>query len=115
MTYFFVEREQEQALQLGSHRKMISYIMAALSGVGNMTITALINTLTNLWPINVTRALAATVVVETEWSGASATGNRIALKFASSPIAGTDNSFELEKLAVAMKPVTHLPVRGSAT
>lgn len=112
-TYFFVNHEQEMALQLGAHRKMLSYFTALLNGTGNITIQALCNILTNAWPLSVTRALAAQAVSDTEWPGGSATAQRIAFKFASSPTTGTDNGFQLEKCVATLKPVTHLPVRGA--
>jgi hypothetical protein len=113
-TYFFVNHEAEMALQLGAHRKMLAYLTAQVSGVGTVTITPLINTLTNPWRFSCNRTLALDPKFDLEWTGASATGQRMAFKVSSSPIAGTDNSFQLTKLVAAMRPNVHLPVRGAA-
>lgn len=114
-TYFFVNHEAEMALQLGAHRKMLSYLTAFISGVGDVTITPLINNLANPWPLTCVRALTLSPNFDLEWAGGSATGQRIAFKIASSPLAGTtDNSFTLQKLVATLKPATHLPIRGAA-
>lgn len=79
-TYFFVNHEQEQALQLGSHRKTLCYLTAFISGSGDVTITPLINSLTNPWPLTAARTLAASPTADLEWTGGSATGQRMAFK-----------------------------------
>lgn len=113
--YFFVNHEQEMALGLGAHRKMLAYLMAFISGVGTVTITPLCDTLSNAWPLVCSRTLNANPTFDMEWAGGSATAQRMAFKIASAPLAGqTDNSFNLDKLIAVLKPVKHLPVRGSA-
>lgn len=114
ITYFFVNHEAEMALQLGAHRKMLSYLMAQVSGVGNITITPLVNTITNPWRLVCVRALSLDPKFDLEWAGANVTGQRMAFKVESSPITETDNSFSLTKLVAAMVPNKHLPVRGAA-
>ena len=117
VTYFFVNHDQEMALQLGGHRKMLAYLAAYVSGFGVVTITPLVNNLQNPWPLTCVRSLVASPNFDLEWAGGSATGQRIAFRVASAPVAPglTDNSFSLSKLVAALKPAGRLPVRGSAT
>jgi hypothetical protein len=112
-TYFFVTHDLEEALQLGSGQKMLQYFTAFVAGLGTLTITPLINALTNAWALTGTRTLSAAPVNDLEWAGGCATGYRIAFKLASSPITGTDNWFNLQKIVAGMKLATHRPIRGS--
>ena len=123
-TYFFVTHDQEQALAwhdgqgkphpLGAGRKLLQYLAAYASGTGNLGITFLCNSLANPWPLTVTRALVANPTTDLECGGGSAIGNRIAVQFASSPVAmATDNGFNLQKVMVWMKAAVHLPIRGT--
>lgn len=85
-THFFTPGEIEAALQLGGFRHLIEYLSANVSGVGNVVVTPYINTLTNPWPLTVTRALSADPHFDIEWGAANITGNRVAFKFASVPV-----------------------------
>jgi len=112
-TYFFVSREQEQGLQLGSHRKVVTYLQAFVAGIGNLTISAYPDALSNQWPLQCVRAAIQNPTHDLEWGGGNAQGGRIAFKFTSSPSSGTNNSFQLSKVVVALRPATRMPVRGS--
>ena len=113
-TFFFVSHEAEQALQLGAHRKMLSYFMAQLQGVGQIVITALCNNLSNPWPLVCLRTLTPLPNFDVEWAGGNVQAQRIAFKLASVPMAsGTDNSFLCQKLVAAIRPAAHMPVRGA--
>lgn len=81
VTYFFVNHGQEAALQLGAHRKMVSYMTAFAYGVGYVTISALIDGLGNAWPLSAKRQLAVAPKFDLEWPGGCATGQRIAFQF----------------------------------
>ena len=87
-TYFFPSHEQEQMYQLGSQRKQLQYFQFLVSGTGTMTVTALVNNLENPWPLSCVRTMGPNPDYDQEWPGASATGQRIAFKFASSPQGG---------------------------
>lgn len=113
-THFFVPPELEGALRLGSHMKMLSYLTAIVSGVGNLSIVPLINKLTRAWALNCQRVLGADPDYDLEWSGGSASGQRIAFRVSVAPLAGTDNYFSLSRFVPSMKANTHLPVRGVA-
>lgn len=113
-THFFVPPELEGALRLGSHMKMLSYFTAVVSGVGTLSITALINKLTRAWALNCSRTLSADPNYDLEWSGGSASGQRLAFRVSVAPITGTDNYFSLSRMVPSMKANTHLPVRGAA-
>lgn len=45
-TYFFLHHELEQAMQLGSHRKLFHYLTTFVEGVGTLSLTAYVDTLT---------------------------------------------------------------------
>lgn len=119
-TYFFPDRIQEAMLRdaqgqpLGAHRKLLQYLTAFISGTGLINITAYPQSLSNPWPLTCQRTLAAAPTYDLEWTGGSAMGQRIAIKFASAPNGGTDNGFNLQKVMCALKAVRHLPVRGAA-
>ncbi len=129
-TYFFVTHEQEQALHcqnakgemvpLGSMRKLLQYVTAyigypAPSGTCNITLTFYPDSLTNAWPLTVTRALVVNPKFDLECAGGSAIGQRIAIKFAATPASGTDCGFSLQKVTAVLKRAERLLVRGSAT
>ena len=113
VTYFAPSHDLEQAMQLGGGRKLLVYVQAFVSGVGVITITPLCDALTNAWTVSGTRTLNPAPIVDLEWAGGNAQAQRIALKFASSPAAGTDNSFNLQKVVAILRRVAHLPVRGA--
>lgn len=127
-TYFFVTRDQEQQLTfemvtpqgvqkmaLGGGRKLMQYLTAFISGVGNMTITVLCDSLANPWPNPTVRTMVAAPTFDMESPASSAQGQRMALKFASSPATGTDNAFVLQKVNATLRVAQRLPLRGSAT
>lgn len=114
VTYAFPSREQEQGLQLGSVRKLLTYVTAFVSGTGTMTLSYLVNTLANVWPLNSQRNLLLNPTRDQNFAGGSATGERFFLKFASSPATGTDNAFNLSKVMASIRPAARLPVSGSA-
>ena len=114
-TYFAPTHDQEQALQLGGQRKLLVYLEGFVTGIGQITITPLCDTLANPWKITGTRALTTAPTYDFEWVGGNVQAQRIALKFASAPAGGgTDNSFNLEKVITTLRRAVHLPVRGAA-
>lgn len=113
VTFFTPSHDQEQALQLGGGRKILVYLQTFISGVGVLTITPLCDALANAWSVTGTRTLNVSPLYDLEWPGGNAQAQRIALKFASSPTAGTDNGFNLQKVVATLRRVAHLPVRGA--
>jgi hypothetical protein len=106
--------QQEQALQLGGGQKELMYLTAYVQWVGQMTVTAYPNALTNPWPLNCVRTVSQ-VNFDLEWGGAYARGSRIFLKFAPIPLADTtDVYYNLQRLAAYMAPAARLKVRGAA-
>lgn len=109
-SFFFVNREMEQALQVGSHRHLYTYLAAFTSGVGILSLTAVADSLTStrtqaLAP----RALAGNPSYDIE-AGINFSGDRVAFKFATDGQAGS--TFFLSKLTVTMKSDPWAPVRG---
>lgn len=120
-TYFFVGNMQEAMLRsdkgepLGSHRKLLAYLMAYASGTGLLNITVYGDNLNNPWPLSGQRSLVASPNYDLEWTGGNAYAQRFAIKFASVPVAGqTDNGFSLQKVVAALRAARHAPVRGAA-
>ncbi len=129
-TYFFVTHDAEGALTyvdatlerqpLGSGRKLLAYLKVYLAaqnaqapGTCQMTITPFIDNLQNPWALVGLRTLVNRPKFDLEWPGGQAQGDRIALKFASSPITGTDNGFSLQRLTAFLKRAQRLQIRGA--
>lgn len=109
-TFFFVNREMEQGLQVGSHRHLYTYLAAFSSGVGILSLTAVADSLTStrtqaLAP----RSLSSNPGYDLE-AGINFSADRVAFKFATDGQAGS--TFFLSKLTVTMKSDPWAPVRG---
>lgn len=99
----------------GVKQILLAYLTGQLSGFGSVSIKALVNSLTSIWPLDCTRDLIGDPTFDLEWGGASAQGYRIAFLLRSIPPAeNTDNQFQLQRLAVAIRPAARLPVRGAS-
>lgn len=115
-TYFLVTPEQERELKLSANRHQLSYLTALISGVGLINITFLAEVMSNTWPLAIQRTLLADPKFELECAGGGCIGRRIALRFGSVPDTPVDplfNGFEIQNISAFLKPLTHLPVRGS--
>ncbi len=85
ITAAFTNAEVEQALQLGGQRKLLKYLQWQVSGTGKWTVTPLIDSLNNPWPITATLPLRADPFYDDEWGGGQASGQRFFLKFTVNP------------------------------
>ena len=110
-TYFFLDPEKAQALQLRGGRILLAYLMAYVQGTGNLTATYYPDSLNNPWALTTTRLLNGGYF-DREFGGGSCTGNRIAVKLGSSPITGTDNGFTLSRFTAFVKDAK-LGIRGA--
>ena len=113
VTFYGPDAEKAQALQLTALRKLLAYVTPYISGVGQVTYTVLCDSPSNPWPLTVTRTLTANPTFAHEFAGCQALGSKMALKIASSPITGTDNSFNLQWLNFYYRNA-HLAIRGAA-
>jgi hypothetical protein len=115
VTYFFVGHDEEQGLQLGSHRKMLCYLEAAISWTGQLQIIPLLGSMTNPSNLICTRTASnPTPTYDVEWTGGSVTAQRMAFKITTIPQAGqTDNGFSLQKLIATLRMAARLGIRGS--
>ena len=111
-TYFFLDPEKAQALQLKGLRILMAYLRAYIQGTGNITASYYPDSLSNLWPLNTVRALTP-VFFDREMGGGQCTGDRIFIKIASSPITGTDNGFVMTRLTAFIKDAK-MTIRGAA-
>ena len=107
-TYFFVNHEMEQALQVGSHRKVYRKVCAFVTGVGYAYLTPLVDSRYNLWPSTSMRQLSAdsgpasAQTYDQEWS-IWVRGERVAFRVSVAPLPGTtDVQFNLQKLIVTI-------------
>jgi hypothetical protein len=101
-TYAFLDPATAQALQLKGGRILLAYLMAYIQGTGNITATYFADSLENQWPLTTTRQMTP-IFRDREFGGGNITANRIFIKFSSSPIVGTDNSFALSRLTAFFK------------
>lgn len=115
VTFFFPSHDQEQGLQLGSHRKDLCYLESFVAGVGIVSFTPLVDALDNPWPLICRRLLKLNPRFDLEWNGGAAVGQRMAFAVTVTPLAGqTDCAFTLQKLIVSMRPAKRNPVRGQS-
>ncbi len=103
ITYGFVNHDQEQVLQLGSQRKLYTGVNAYVSGIGNVTVTPLVDSLVNARPSRPVQALSTSPTRDLAW-GLNVAGERCFFKIAVTPLPNTtDADFNLQKLIVKMK------------
>jgi len=109
-SFFFVNREMEQGLQVGSHRHLYTYMAAFCSGVGVLSLTAVADSLTSTRQVPLApRALSGNPNYDLE-VGMNFSGDRVSIKFSTDGQAGS--SFFLSKMTMTMKPDPWAPVRG---
>ena len=85
VTYFFPSHILEQVLGIGTQRKMLEFFQYLATGVGELRVSFLCNSLTNVWPLNCIRDLSLDPQFDIEHPGSNATGQRIAFKFEGLP------------------------------
>ncbi len=110
ITFFFSMDESGTQITL-------AYLTAQLSGVGKISIVALVNGLEKFWGLSCSRTLTAEPNFDLEWTGGNAQGYRIAFRIESFPLDGsedTDNTFQLQGLVADIRETARLKVRGSS-
>jgi len=113
-TYFFVSHEMEQALKVGSHRKLYSLSQAFIEGVGKWNITPLLANLSNPFPSSPYFPLSQTQNFDVDF-GINAETTRCAFTIAGTPNQGSLDSYaNLQKLVINITPAPWAPTRGSA-
>lgn len=110
-TYFFVGHEQEQALQVGSHRHIYTLAQAFISGVGTWTLTPLAASLNNSFPSSPAFPLSTDPFFDVDF-GINVHTTRCAFTIQAQPLAG-NSYFKLQKLVINMAKDPTAPVRGS--
>jgi hypothetical protein len=111
-TYFFVNHEMEQALQLGSHRKSFSYLTARVVGTGNLQITPAVNELSNAQRGLRACQLTSTLVRDIE-RRLQISGERCAFKHSVTPLSGqTDVKMKIQRLVVTLQEESLTPIAG---
>jgi hypothetical protein len=108
VTYGFVNHEQEQALGIGSHRKLVKKVCAFATGTGYLYFTPLVDSLQNALPWSSSRQLTANtnpgnaLGQDLEWTQ-TIRGERVFFKWQVAPLGGTtDVKLSLQKMIVTM-------------
>jgi hypothetical protein len=106
-TYFFVDSEREQSLQLGAHRKLFSYVTMYAEGAGSLALTA--------YPANAGFASAQQPLALSN-PGAkdlelpiNVAGERVSFRVGTSAIGAW---FKLQKFVPSLRTDPWAPVRG---
>jgi hypothetical protein len=97
-SYFFLDPQARQALQIKGGRLLLAFVLAQIqpkAGDTNsqVTLTYFSDNLNNAWPLTTTRTLTPGFYKDRNFGGGMAQGERIAIRIASSPVSGTNNSF----------------------
>jgi hypothetical protein len=96
--YFFISRDNETALGVGSMRKLYKRVSEFVSGIGNWTLTPFGASLTNPWPSPPSVQLSA-APTEDFYHGLNVSTERMAVEFSVTPLAGeTDVQFNLQHM-----------------
>jgi hypothetical protein len=108
-TYAFTDHDQEQALGLGSDLHLYKHIHAFITGVGQVMITPIRNSLYNFQPSLSPRALTPDTdssnyqANDLEWSGLTLRGQRVFFRVWVQPFPGaTDVQIRLQKFIAGM-------------
>jgi hypothetical protein len=113
--YFFLSRDTESALGVGSMRKLYKGLSEFISGIGNLTITPYAASLTNPWPGPPPVELSAAPTADF-YHGLNVSTERMAVKFAVSPLEGeTDVQFNLQHMAARIQQHPMSPSGTGAT
>jgi hypothetical protein len=111
ISYFFVNHEMEQQMQLGGYRKLYVYFKYFATGTGVMQVTPLADVLTNAYPPTPQIQLSESQTFDTEIP-INVDANRAAFKFQPSPLPNTtDVQFNLTKMVVSLQKHPVSPVR----
>jgi hypothetical protein len=107
-TYFFLEPQQEQAFQMGSHRKLFTYLTAFVEGSGTLNLTA-------LGPGSVlSYALPSLALASPSKQDLEATlnvmGERVAFKLSTNAVGSW---MKVQRFTPSIKPDPWKPVRGT--
>ena len=114
MTYFFVNHEMEQQIQVGLHRKLYKRWAAYITGIGQLQITPYANSTSNPWPAGPLWPLSLTQDYDIG-DGLNVSTERCAFKISTTPYGGqTDNAFNVSKLIITLSQEPVSPIRFGA-
>lgn len=113
-TYFFVNHELEQQINVGAHRKLYKRYYCYISGTGSLQVTPYGDTLTNPWPLTPVLPLSSNQLYDLG-DGLNVIADRAAFKISSLPLSSqTNNGFTLQKLIITMMSEPIAPLRFGA-
>ncbi len=106
-TYFFLHHELEQALQLGSHRKLFHYLTTFVEGAGTLSLTAYVNTTSSVsaqQPFTLSNPGTKDLEIPI-----NILGERVAFKVGTNALGAW---FKLQKFVPSLRGDPWAPVRG---
>jgi hypothetical protein len=107
-------RDQEQGLQLGASRKLLTYLTGYIQSIANVVITVFPANLQNPWPITITRTPGMSPNFDLEMTGLNVEGYRMFFQIQPLPLDGqTDVYMALQRLSPYFKK-SRMSVRGAA-
>lgn len=113
-TYFFVNHELEQSIQVGAHRKLFKRYALFVTGFGFITVQPYGDSLANPWPATPSLLMSSNPLYD-QGDGLNVIAERCAFKLSSSPLSGqTDNWFTMGKFIVTMMQEPVAPIRFGA-
>lgn len=117
-SYGYVNRGEEQQLQVGSHQKGFIGVLGTITWpAGTLLIQVAPNNPQNIWPLSCERTVSQPNL-DVQWGFGNmiiARGSRFFIKISSVPLPEqTDNAYNIQSLTVGLIP-TRLKTRGAAT
>lgn len=111
ITYAFIDPQMRNSLQLKGGRLLLAYVLAQIQPIAGdsnsqVTLTYYQDNLDNPWPLQTTRTMTVPFGKDRNFGGGMAQGERIFIKVASSPIAGSSslgNSFVMTRFEAFMR------------
>lgn len=104
---------EQSAPNLGLHRKVYTYLSEYVTGVGQVQVTPLVDSLSNPWPTLPLYQLSTVLKFDLEWP-LNVVGDRVFFQTAAIPLPGSmDASFNLQHMVVAGRMDKIFPVRGA--
>ena len=114
-TYNFISQDEAQALRLGAHRKLYTYLSMYVQGVGMVVVTPLVDRSGFEWPATLPMPLQPQANFDYE-CGLNIAGERVAFRIAALPL-GIGPTYgatlSLNNFTIAMIDHPFSPIRGT--
>lgn len=112
-TYAFTGTDNERSLQLGMHRKLFAFVALSTSGIGQIRLVPLAESLTNSWAPTPWLPLELSSTFDVE-CGLNVLATRCFFRIEGRPlIAGGPSFWVMSKMIFSVRPDALIPVRGA--